>query len=146
MSLSEYRSPVIKKPKFGWQRYQFGNKSAAALKLSLWDANLSEVVLLSAAAAPTFPITQYVDLTLAHSHGTPTYGKSDYFSGNMLLATPINNINELVQYLNKRDPFLGEFRPSKDQKNVQLVVDKTYSRVTDNNPAGTWKFYLTIVN
>ena len=64
----------------------------------------------------------------------------------MLLATPINNINELVQYLNKRDPFLGEFRPSKGQKNVQLVVDKTYSRVTDNNPAGTWKFFLTIVN
>lgn len=146
MSLVEYRSPVLKKPKFGWQRYQFGNKSAAELKLSLWDANLSEVVVPNTGTIPTFPITQFVDLTLTHNHGTPLYGVSKHFSGKMLLPTPINNLNELVQYLNKRDPFLGEFRPTEDQLNVQLVVDKTWSRITNNNDGGTWSLNLSIVN
>lgn len=146
MSLSEYKSPVIKKPKFGWQRYQFGNKSAAALKLSLWDAHLSEIVVVNTGLAPTFPITQFVDLHLLHNHGIPAYGLNNYFSGKMVLATPINNLNELVQYLNQRDPFLGEFRPTQDQLNVQLVVDKTYTRVTNNNDAGSWDLEIGIVN
>jgi hypothetical protein len=146
MSLSEYRSPVIKKPKFGWQRYQFGNKSAAELKLSLWDANLSEVVVENTGTVPTFPITKHVDVGLLHDTNNPTYGTSKHFSGKMLLVTPINNLNELVQYLNKRDPFLGEFRPTSDQLNVQLVVDKTWSRITNNNDGFTWNFELNIIN
>jgi hypothetical protein len=145
MSLVEYKSPVVKKPKFGWQRYQFGNKSAAALKTSLWDANLSEVVVPNTGTVPTFPITQFVDLFLVHDHSNTNYGMNSYFSGKMLLATPINNLNELVQYLNQRDPFLGEFRPTQDQLNIQLVVDKTYTRVTNNNDAGTWELKLVIV-
>lgn len=146
MSLVEYRSPVIKKPKFGWQRYQFGNKSAAELKLSLWDANLSEVIVTNNNIIPAFPITQYVDLNLIHDTGNPAYGTSIHFSGKMQLVTPINNLNELVQYLNKRDPFLGEFRPTSDQLNVQLVVDKTWSRITNNYDGSTWELKLNIVN
>jgi len=146
MSLSEYKSPVLKKPKFGWQRYQFGNKSAAALKLSLWDAHLSEIIVENVGDIPTFPITKHVDVNLLHDHGIPAYGVNQYFSGKMLLATPINNLNELVQYLNQRDPFLGEFRPTQDQLNVQLVVDKTYTRVTNNNDGGLWELILNIIN
>ena len=144
MSLSEYRSPIIKKPKFGWQRYQFGNKSAAELKLSLWDANLSEVVVKNTGTVPSFPITQKVDTKLIHDLGAPGLGKSSHESNKLALLTPINNINELVQYLNKRDPFLGEFRPTIDQLNVQLVVDKTWSRIPNGNDGGTWDFKLTI--
>lgn len=146
MSLVEYKSPVVKKPKFGWQRYQFGNKTAAELKLSLWDANLSEIVVVNTGVQPTFPITQFVDVVLDHDHGNPDYGVSSHISGKMLLPKPINNINELVQYLNKRTPFLGEFRPTEDQLNVQLVVDKTWSRITNDNDGGNWGFRLAIVN
>jgi hypothetical protein len=146
MSLSEYKSPVVKKPKFGWQRYQFGNKSAAELKLSLWDANLSEVVVPNTGDAPTFPITQFVDVEMQHFTSNPAYGDSVHFSGKMLLPTPINNLNELVQYLNNRDPFLGEFRPTSNQLNVQLVVDKTWSRITNNYDGGTWNLKLNIIN
>jgi hypothetical protein len=144
MSLSEYRSPIIKKPKFGWQRYQFGNKSAAELKLSLWDANLSEVVLQNDGSVPVFPITTWVDTNLNHDIGNPSGGFNDYHRGKMDLPAPINNINELVQYLNKRDPFLGEFRPTIDQSNVQLVVDKTWARVTMNNEGATWSLKINI--
>jgi hypothetical protein len=145
MSLSEYRSPIIKKPKFGWQRYQFGNKSAAELKLSLWDANLSEVVVQNTGTVPSFPITQKVDTKLIHDLGVPGLGKSSHESNKLALLTPINNINELVQYLNKRNPFLGEFRPTIDQSNVQLVVDKTWSRIPNGNDGGTWNLILTIL-
>jgi hypothetical protein len=144
MSLSEYKSPVVKKPKFGWQRYQFGNKSAAELKLSLWDANLSEVVLKNQCVAPVFPIAVDVYVEVYHGAGSGL-GEIYYNAGKMMPKTPINNINELVQWLNTRHPFLGEFRPTADQLNVQLVVDRTFAKVTfDQETAGGWKFCVNV--
>lgn len=136
MSLSEYKSPVVKKPKFGWQRYQFGNKSAAELKLSLWDANLSEVSLPNASSNPTFPITSTIELSLYHDSDL-NLGKTQH-DVIVKLLTPINNINELVQFLNKRFPFFGEFRPQTNQLNIQLVVDSTWARLTQDDETGTW--------
>jgi hypothetical protein len=140
MSLSEYRSPVLKKPKFGWQRYQFGNKSAAELKLSLWNANLSEVVVENLVVLGSFPLISDITIALDHT-AVPTAGSQAKHSTKMNLLTPINNVNELVQFLNKRVPYLGEFRPT--NKNVLLVVDSTWARTTQDDETGDWKLTIT---
>lgn len=142
MSLSEYKSPVIKKPKFGWQRYQFGNKSAAELKLSLWDANLSEVILKNVGQLGIFPLVSAITITLDHT-GVPTGSSESKHYAKMKFLSPINNANELVQFLNKRVPYLGEFRPTPDGKDVFLVVDSTWARTTQDDETGTWKLNVT---
>jgi hypothetical protein len=142
MSLVEYKSPVLKKPRFGWQRYQFGNKSAAELKLSLWDANLSEVVVKNGATLGSFPLVTQITITLDHT-GVPTGTSEARHAAKMKLLAPINNVNELVQFLNKRFPYLGEFRPDLDNKNVLLVVDSTWARTTQDDETGTWKLIVT---
>jgi uncharacterized protein YfdQ (DUF2303 family) len=140
MSLVEYKSPVLKKPKFGWQRYQFGNKSAAELKLSLWDANLSEVVVKNGGTLGSFPLVNDITIALDHT-AVPTATSEARYSAMMNLLAPINNVNELVQFLNKRVPYLGEFRP--DNQNVLLVVDSTWARTTQDDETGNWKFAIT---
>lgn len=139
MSLSEYRSPVVKKPKFGWQRYQFGNKSAAELKLSLWDANLSEVVLQNQQPSFNFPLTTELALALDHFNVPTGPSKSSHYAS-MQLVNPINNLSELVKFLNTRFPFLGEFRPENVSQNILLVVDSTWARATFDDETGSWKF------
>jgi hypothetical protein len=140
MSLVEYKSPVLKKPKFGWQRYQFGNKSAAELKLSLWDANLSEVVVKNTGILGGFPLVNDITIALDHT-AVPTATSEAKHSAMMKLLAPINNVNELVQFLNKRVPYLGEFRP--DSKDVLLVVDSTWARTTQDDETGNWKLNIT---
>jgi hypothetical protein len=140
MSLVEYKSPVLKKPRFGWQRYQFGNKSAAELKLSLWDANLSEVVVKNTGILGGFPLVSDITIALDHT-AVPTASSEAKHSAMMKLLTPINNVNELVQFLNKRVPYLGEFRPT--SKDVLLVVDSTWARTTQDDETGTWKLNVT---
>lgn len=135
MSLSEYKSPVVKKPKFGWQRYQFGNKSAAELKTSLWDANLSEVVVPNVGITPVFPFN-LLDWELFHS--IPSKGKTNH-AGTMKVIKPISSINELVKFLNSTLSFYGEFRPTPTNDNVYLVVDSTWARIIQGDESGTWK-------
>lgn len=143
MSLVEYKSPVVKKPKFGWQRYQFGNKSAAELKLSLWDANLSEVVIPSNSLGFLFPVTSNIDFSIFHVSGLGL-GKTDH-NGSIKLLSPIKNINELVQFLNKRVPMFGEFRPTANGQNIELVVDSTWARLIQDDETGTFIFNLNAV-
>lgn len=141
MSLVEYKSPVLKKPKFGWQRYQFGNKTAAELKTSLWDANLSEVIIDNTVSSPIFPITGHVDVFLFHDSGGD--GLIQYGTKSIKMAKPIEDIYELVGYLNKVHPFLGEFRPNDKLDNVVLVVDKTLANATYNNSGNLWDLQVT---
>jgi hypothetical protein len=143
MSLVEYKSPVVKKPKFGWQRYQFGNKSAAELKLSLWDANLSEVIRKNDVPLSVFPITTSVIINL-HHFGIPE-GEVRH-TANLNISTSINDLNELVQFLNTRFPYLGEFRPDIPNQNILLVVDKTWATTTLYDvQGGIWKFSVQTV-
>lgn len=141
MSLVEYKSPVLKKPRFGWQRYQFGNKSAAELKLSLWDANLSEVSVKNTGVLGAYPLNTAIDIALDHT-SVPTGSSESKHFAKMKLLSPINNTNELVQFLNKRVPYLGEFRPTPDGKNVFLVVDSTWARTTLDDETGNWKLVV----
>ena len=83
------------------------------------------------------------DITIALDHtAVPTAGSKAKHSTKMNLLTPINNVNELVQFLNKRVPYLGEFRP--DNINVLLVVDSTWARTTQDDETGTWKLTITV--
>lgn len=143
MSLVEYKSPVVKKPKFGWQRYQFGNKTAAELKLSLWDANLSEVLVKNSGVLGAYPLTTAIEIALEHT-GVPTAASESKHYAKMKLLSPINDGNELAQFLNKRVPYLGEFRPSPNGKDVLVIVDSTWARTTqDDETGGTWKLNVS---
>jgi hypothetical protein len=132
MSLSEYRSPVVKKPKFGWQRYQFGNKSAAELKLSLWDANLSEVSL-KPTIITTVPGAQKAKVTLnlkITSKVTGTGSPKNFVVAGMTIS-PYTTQAQLASELNKALPYLGQFVYHDDLQAIVLTIDKTY---LNNNP------------
>lgn len=131
MSLSEYKSPVVKKPKFGWQRYQFGNKSAAELKLSLWDANLSEESATFSVVALPGAETVKVTLNLKMiSKVTGAATPKNFVVGAMTIS-PYTTQAQLASELNKALPYLGQFVYHDDIQAIKLTIDKTY---LNNNP------------
>jgi hypothetical protein len=142
MSLVEYKSPVVKKPKFGWQRYQFGNKSAAALKTSLWAANLSEITVINASPDPIFgPVYTKVKVVLTNQNSVPL---PTVEINTQSLTTAVFNVTDLislVQTLNKIAPYMGEFRPNAAYTDVELVVDKTW---TDSSAGDLWKLNVDL--
>jgi len=131
MSLVEYKSPVLKKPKFGWQRYQFGNKSAAELKLSLWDANLSEesvsVNVVAVPGAQKVKVTLSLNIT---SKVTGTGSPKNFVVVDMTIS-PYTTQAQLASELNKALPYLGQFVYHDDLQSIVLTIDKTY---LNNNP------------
>jgi hypothetical protein len=46
MSMPEYKNPILKNPKFGWQTYQFGNKPIQALKNEICENGEGTVQLV----------------------------------------------------------------------------------------------------
>jgi hypothetical protein len=129
MSLSEYRSPILKKPKFGWQRYQFGNKSAAALKLSLWDSNLSEEFVFWNVAPLAGSVTAKVTLNLKiKSKVTGLSNLKNFVT--VVTISPYSTQAQLASEINKALPYLGQFiyhdSFNGGSEGIQLIIDKTY--------------------
>lgn len=146
MSLVEYKSPVLKKPKFGWQRYQFGNKSAAELKLSLWDANLSEESV-TPTGLTTVPGAQKAKVTLnlkIKNKATSVVSPKNFVVVDMAIS-PFTTLEQLASELNKALPYLGQFVYYGDTQTLKLTIDKTY---LNNNPldefAGLSIFDITL--
>lgn len=141
MALPEFKSPKVANLRYGYQRYQYNNKSAAELKTSLWTANLTEVTsLCDTGLQPLdddrFPLTSGIDLTINFDNlGVFAYSSEKFYNqqlSNNLIGT-VKSIIELVQYLNKYYPFLGKFTyessaPGKPGELVQYSVFLTFDR------------------
>ena len=135
MSLVEYKTPVLKKPKFGWQRYQFANKTAAELKLSLWDANLSEIYGFKNVTPLVGAVKVKVTLNLKiKSKETGVINPKNIVVENMTIS-PYKTQAQLASELNKALPYLGQFIYHESfnggSEGIQLIIDKTY---LNNNP------------
>jgi hypothetical protein len=64
--MPEYKNPILKNPKFGWQTYQFGNKPIQALKNEICEVPVPEPLVL------TFSSTNVSDVIQA-SQVAPIY-------------------------------------------------------------------------
>lgn len=142
MPLNEFKNkPVLKNPRFGWQRYQLDNASAAELKTSLWTANLSEITrLCDTGLQPLdedkFPLLSGIDLTITFDNlGNFAYSSEKYYNQQLSQKQigTVKSIIELVQYLNEYYPFLGKFTyessaPGKPGEPIQYSVFLTFDR------------------
>lgn len=145
MALPEFKSPKVANPRFGYQRYQYANKSAAELKTSLWAANLSEVVLTNNSGPYrdfSFPIGTDLDITLQNlgGNGEFRYSNSKTFrlKRDRNQIAPLKNAIEVTKYLNDTYPFLGKWGYTEFVEkglpayNFTLTLDKSFCKDSDN--------------
>ena len=129
MALPEFKSPKVANPRFGYQQYQYANKSAAELKTSLWTANLSEVVVKTAIDTGLFPIKNEIRINFVHEGGDPSVGDFTFNSVKRSPSKTITSLKDLSEELNKVYPFLGKFtygEVSPGKVGILLQVDKTF--------------------
>ena len=145
MALPEFKSPKVANPRYGYQRYQYANKSAAELKTSLWTANLSEVVLTNNSGPYRdldFPMGKNLDITLENlgANGEFRYvnGKTFTLKRDRNEIAPLKNAIEVTKYLNDTYPFLGKWSyiqyidKGLPAYNFNLTLDKTFCKDSDN--------------
>jgi len=145
MALPEYKSPKVANPRYGYQRYQYANKSAAELKTSLWAANLSEVVLTNNSGPYRdldFPMGKNLDIRLENlgKNGAFRYLNEKTFTlkSERNEIAPLKNAIEVTKYLNDTYPFLGKWgyiqyvQKGLPAYNFTLTLDKTFCKDSDN--------------
>jgi hypothetical protein len=145
MALPEYKSPKVANPRYGYQRYQYANKSAAELKTSLWAANLSEVVLTNNSGPYRdldFPMGKNLDIRLENlgKNGAFRYLNEKTFTlkSERNEIAPLKNAIEVTKYLNDTYPFLGKWgyiqyvQKGLPAYNFTLTLDKSFCKDSDN--------------
>ena len=145
MALPEYKSPKVANPRYGYQRYQYANKSAAELKTSLWAANLSEVVLTNNSGPYRdldFPMGKNLDIRLENlgKNGAFRYLNEKTFTlkSERNEIAPLKNAIEVTKYLNDTYPFLGKWgyiqyvEKGLPAYNFTLTLDKSFCKDSDN--------------
>jgi len=145
MALPEFKNPKVANPRYGYQRYQYANKSAAELKTSLWAANLSEVVLTNNSGPYRdldFPMGKNLDIRLENlgKNGAFRYLNEKTFTlkSERNEIAPLKNAIEVTKYLNDTYPFLGKWgyiqyvEKGLPAYNFTLTLDKTFCKDSDN--------------
>ena len=136
MSLVEYKSPVLKKPRFGWQRYQFGNKTAAELKTSLWDANLTEIKIVNG-SSPLYGGTNVTVKVTGLDLGSSTVIA---YNTKLISTSKVLDVIQLLKFLNEKTPFCGQF--TNEEGKLFLTLDRTLSE--SGSKIVSWKLDVTI--
>ena len=147
MALNEFKNkPLLKNPRFGWQRYQLANAPIAELKTSLWEANLSEVVLKTAIDTGGLPINTEVRINVVHVSGDVSVGDFTFNSIKRKPSKTITSLKDLSEELNKVYPFLGKFTYGEvdpGKVGILLQLDKTF--LGGESGIDSYTFTITLV-